>query len=117
MARLACALTVLISHLSSCGNLALCFSLSVETDRRASERIAAVKEFLSSSLRSTGTIHSLPEKEILEKGEQMRAFLDYLLIEISEKKNRTANAREALKGLLNKGDRTSTEEDAKEKRS
>ena len=47
----------------------------------------------------------------------MRAFLDYLLIEISEKKNRTANAREALKGLLNKGDRTSTEEDAKEKRS
>ena len=46
----------------------------------------------------------------------MRAFLDYLLIEISEKKNRTANAREALKWLLNKGDRTSTEEDAKEKR-
>lgn len=100
---------------------------SVAADQRASVKIEAVKDLLPSSLRIDGHnplsllhsllsegLHSLDEQEILTKSEQMRALLDYLLIEISEKKNRTADAKEAMKGLLSKADKSNKKEGAKE---
>lgn len=87
---------------------------SVEKDRRASERIDAVKHLMPESLNLSGghnplkllhsllseDLHFLEEKEILQRSEEMRSLLEYLLIEISEKKNRAVSAKEALAKLL-----------------
>ena len=89
----------------------------VKGDRRAVEKIDAVSDLMPESLWLKGqnplkllhsvlseNLHSRDENEILALSEDTRTLLDYLLIEISEKRNRALDTAGALERLLKRTD-------------